>query len=67
MNSQLQSQTAMANLGSLYREGQGVPQSYERAAELYKQSAAQGNAVIQRDQAQFHMQNLHNSRSNSVL
>ena len=57
----------MSNLGSLYLQGQGMPQSYESAAELYKQSAAQGNAVIQRDQAQFHTQNLHNSRSNSVL
>ncbi len=56
MNSQLQSQLAMANLGILYAQGQGVPQSYERAAELFKQSAARGNAVSQRDQAQFHLQ-----------
>ena len=56
MNSQLQSQMAMSNLGSLYAQGQGVPQSYERAAELYKQSAAQGHPVSQRDQAQFHPQ-----------
>ena len=54
MNSQLQPQTAMSNLGTLYAQSQGVPQSYERAAELYKQSAAQGNAVSQSDQAQFH-------------
>ena len=47
---------AITNLGVLYYEGQGVPQSYERAAELYKQSAAQGEPVSQRDQAQFHMQ-----------
>ena len=67
MNSQLQSQGAMVNLGIIYEDGQGVPQSYERAAELFKQSAALGNAVSQRDQAQFHMQNLHNSRSNFVL
>ena len=46
---------AMSNLGVLYYKGQGVPQSYERAAELYKQSAAQGNPpVSQRDQV--HMQ-----------
>ena len=43
MNSQLQSQNAITNLGALYYEGQGVPQSYKRAAELYKQSAAQGD------------------------
>ena len=47
MNSQLQSQGAMYNLGLLYAQGQGVPQSYERAIELYKQSAAQGDAVSQ--------------------
>ena len=46
----------MANLGSHYPQGQGVPQSYERAAELYKQSAALGDPVSQRDQAQSHMQ-----------
>ena len=56
MNSQHQYQTAMYNLGGLYLQGQGVPQSNERAAELYKQSAARGNAVSQRDQAQFHLQ-----------
>ena len=56
MNSQLQYQTAMSNLGTLYEAGQGVPQSYERAAELYKQGAAQGDAVSQRDQAHFHLQ-----------
>ena len=47
---------AMVNLGLLYAKGQGVPQSYERAVELYKQSAAQGNAVSQRDQAHFLLQ-----------
>ena len=47
---------AMSNLGNLYFKGQGVPQSYERAAELYKQGAAQGNAVSQRDQAHFQLQ-----------
>ena len=47
---------AMSNLGLLYEEGQGVPQSYERAAELYKQSAALGDAVSQRDQAHFQLQ-----------
>ena len=55
MNSQLQSQFAIGNLGCLYEEGKGVSQSYERAAELYKQGAAQGDPVSQRDQAQFHM------------
>ena len=45
MNSQLQSQLGMMALGKLYSDGQGVPQSYERAAELYKQSAAMGEAV----------------------
>ena len=53
MNSQLQSQDAMNNLGILYVQGQGAPQSYERAAELFKQSAALGEPVSQRDQAQF--------------
>ena len=53
----------MSSLGGLYGEGHGVPQSYERAAELFKQSAAKENAVSQRDQAQFHMQFLHYSRS----
>ena len=56
INSQLQSQKAMGNLGTLCAQGQGVPQSYERAAELFKQSAAQGEPVRQRDQAQFHLQ-----------
>ena len=50
-NSQFATQVAMLNLGNLYREGLGVPQSYERAAELYKQSAAMGNTVSQRNQA----------------
>ena len=56
----------MNNLGALYYEGQGVPQSYERAAELWKQSAAQGGTVSQRDQAQVHMQ-IANFRSNFKL
>ena len=33
----------MSGLGDLYRHGHGVPQSHERAVELFKQSAAQGN------------------------
>ena len=33
----------MSNLGHLYRNGLGVPRSHERAVELFKQSAAQGN------------------------
>ena len=45
----------MYNLGAIYEAGQGVPQSYERAAELYKQGAARGDAVSQRDQAQLHL------------
>ena len=49
----------MSNLGLLYEEGQGMLQSYERAAELYKQGAALGDAVSQRDQAQVYMQILH--------
>ena len=53
MNSQFQSQNAMYNFGVLYKNGQGVPQSYQMAAELYKQSAAQGEPASQRDQAQF--------------
>ena len=59
----------MKNLGLLYEKGQGVPQSYERAVELYKQSAAQGNPVSQRDQAHFHEQysrsNLNYERKNT--
>ena len=43
------------NLGNLYFQGLGVPQSYERAAELWKQSAAKGKPVSQRNQAQFQM------------
>ena len=46
----------MVNLGLLHEKGQGVPQSYERAAELYKQGAALGDAVSQRDQAHFLLQ-----------
>ena len=51
MNSQLQSQDALTNLGALYFEGQGVPQSFERAVELWKQGASKGQPVSQRDQA----------------
>jgi TPR repeat protein len=39
--------SAQINLGILYQEGQGVAQSYERAAELYKQAADQGHAGAQ--------------------
>ena len=35
----------MVSLGILYFKGQGVPQTYERAAELFKQSAALGGPV----------------------
>ena len=35
----------MNSLGALYVGGLGVPQSYERAIELYQQSEAQGNAL----------------------
>ena len=56
MNSQFHLQDAIANLGALYEEGQGVPQSYERAAELYKQGAALENPVSQIDQAHFQLQ-----------
>ena len=35
----------MGALGSLYRNGRGVPQSHERAVELFKQSAAQGDPI----------------------
>ena len=52
MNSQLQSQGAMLNLGYLYFQGKGVPQSYERAVELWKQIAALGNPVSQRETKQ---------------
>jgi TPR repeat protein len=34
-------------LGSLYCDGLGVPQSYERAAELYTQAAAKGQLNAQ--------------------
>jgi TPR repeat protein len=30
-----------------YRDGQGVPQSYERAAELFQQAAVKGHADAQ--------------------
>ena len=35
---------AQFNLGCAYREGKGVPQSYERAVKLFKLSSAQGYA-----------------------
>ncbi len=38
---------ALLQLGGFYYFGQGVPQSYERAAELYQQAAAQGDTVAQ--------------------
>jgi len=38
---------ALCNLGWCYDTGEGVPQSYERAAELYKQAAAKGHADAQ--------------------
>jgi TPR repeat protein len=39
--------SAQYNLDLLYSEGKGVPQSYERAAELWQQAAAQGYAKAQ--------------------
>ena len=36
---------AMGTLGALYYEGLGVPQSYERAVELFEQGVAQGDPV----------------------
>jgi len=38
---------ALYELGWCYHFGKGVPQSYERAAELYQQAAAQGHAGAQ--------------------
>jgi len=38
---------ALYQLGCCYYHGDGVPQSYERAAELWKQAAAQGRADAQ--------------------
>jgi len=38
---------ALFQLGGCYYRGLGVPQSYERAAELWKQAAAQGYAPAQ--------------------
>jgi len=38
---------ALYNLGCCYDTGEGVPQSYERAAELWKQAAAKGHAKAQ--------------------
>jgi clan AA aspartic protease (TIGR02281 family) len=39
--------TAQTNLGWMYLNGKGVPQSDERAAGFFKLAAAQGNAVAQ--------------------
>ena len=39
--------TAMANLGYLYAQGQGVPQNYEKAQQWYGKAAAAGNADAQ--------------------
>jgi len=38
---------AQAGLGALYHDGKGVPQSYERAAELFTQAADKGHAGAQ--------------------
>ena len=38
---------AESYLGSLYRNGQGVPQNYSQAAVLYRKAADQGNADAQ--------------------
>ena len=38
---------AQYNLGCMYREGHGVDQSYERAAEYYEAAARQGDAEAQ--------------------
>jgi TPR repeat protein len=38
---------ALCRLGMMYNAGLGVPQSYERAAELHQQAAAQGRADAQ--------------------
>ncbi len=38
---------ALCRLGSCYFQGLGVPQSYERAAELWKQAAVKGDAKAQ--------------------
>jgi len=38
---------ALCNLGVCYHLGKGVPQSFERAAELWQQAAAKGNANAQ--------------------
>ena len=39
--------TAQYNLGLMYEDGQGVDQSYERAAEYYEAAARQGYADAQ--------------------
>ncbi len=38
---------ALCELGVCYHQGDGVPQSYERAAKLYTQAAAKGHAEAQ--------------------
>jgi hypothetical protein len=38
---------ALCQLGACYYQGDGVPQSYERAAELFEQAAAQGDTKAQ--------------------
>jgi len=45
---------ALYCLGVCYDTGEGVPQSYERAAELWKQAAAQGNTDAQYDLGQLY-------------
>ena len=37
--------SAMANLGHMYREGQGVTQNYEKAASWYRKAIRKGNPV----------------------
>ena len=44
---------AQVGLGNLYIHGHGVPQSFERAVELYKQGAAQGNDIAQNNLGVF--------------
>ncbi len=36
---------ALCQLGGCYHQGMGVPQSYERAAELFKLAAAGGDKI----------------------
>lgn len=42
------------NLGWLYEKGNGVPQNYGKAAELYEKAAAQGNASAQSNLGTFY-------------